>query len=147
MEEKAARNSIVIYSDDSTVRASIKAALGTQVSPDLPPHEILEFATADALRLHIDRKVPFGKRKADLIILDAEAVPEGGMGVSRQLKDEVFECPPILLITGRPDDAWLAAWSRADLTVNHPIDPYTFATVAANLLRSGSKRPAESASH
>ena len=147
MEERATRMSIVIYSDDSSVRASIRAALGNRLSADLAEHDILEFATADALRVHIDRKVPFGKTKADLIILDAEAVPEGGMGVSRQLKDEVFQCPPVLLITGRPDDAWLAAWSRADLSVTHPIDPFTFATAAANLLRSDSIKTAESASH
>ncbi|NBU94020.1 MAG: hypothetical protein EBS18_05720, partial [Actinobacteria bacterium] len=76
---------IVTYSDDSTVRNSIKAALGKQVSKDLPEHEIKEFATAAALRLFVD-----SKRHIDLFILDGEAVPEGGMGVARQLKDEVF---------------------------------------------------------
>ena len=37
-----------------------------------------------------------------------------GMGICRQLKDEIFRCPPILVLTGRPQDGWLAAWSRAD---------------------------------
>ena len=76
-----------------------------------------------------------GKFKADLFILDGEAVPEGGMGVARQLKDEVFNCPPVLLITGRKEDAWLAAWSRAEAVVTHPIDPFTLAQSAADLLR------------
>jgi len=136
MGDTAAHKSIVIYSDDSTVRASMKAALGRRASADLPEHDFQEFATADALRLYIDEKP--AKSKPDLIILDAEAVPEGGMGVSRQLKDEVFECPPILLVTARADDAWLATWSRADAFVMHPIDPFTFAHRVADLLKRDS---------
>ena len=59
----------------------------------------------------------------DLAILDGEAVPAGGMGIARQLKDEIYRCPPMLVLTGRPDDGWLATWSRADAAVPHPIDP------------------------
>ena len=124
--------SIVIYSDDSTIRAAMRAALGKQVSVDLPEHEIHEFATGDALRTYMDEK------SANLVILDAEATPEGGMGISRQLKDEVFECPPVLLVTARADDAWLATWSRADAFVLHPIDPFLFADRAAQMLRQSS---------
>lgn len=138
MSAPSRRTQIIVYSDDSTVRASIVAALGRRVLADLPEHEIHEFATADALRLYIDRKGSGGKLRADLFILDGEAVPEGGMGIARQLKDEVFECPPVLVITGRADDAWLAAWSRADGTVMHPIDPFTFAGCVAKLLRARS---------
>ena len=59
----------------------------------------------------------------DLVILDGEAAPAGGMGVCRALKDEVYRCPPVLVLTARPQDAWLATWSRADAAVPHPIDP------------------------
>jgi len=135
MPASAQRTQIIVYSDDSTVRASIASALGHRVSEDLPEHEIVEFATADALRMYVDRKGAGGKCRADLFILDGEAVPEGGMGVARQLKDEVFECPPVILITARADDAWLAAWSRAEGVVNHPIDPFVLAATAAKLLR------------
>ena len=126
---------VVIYSHDSAVRAAITSALGRKIAADLPAHEILEFATAPALRAFVDRPDLAGKFKADLFILDGEAVPEGGMGVARQLKDEVFNCPPVLLITGRKEDAWLAAWSRAESVVTHPIDPFTLAQSAAALLR------------
>jgi len=78
--------------------------------------------------LHVD-----GKKKVDLFILDGEAVPEGGMGVARQLKDELFNCPPVLLITGRVQDNWLATWSRAEAVVTHPIDPFTLAKKCAAL--------------
>jgi len=129
---------IIVYSDDSSVRSAIIAALGKRVANDLPEHQIEEFATGPALRAFIDRKSTSGAFRADLFILDGEAVPEGGMGVARQLKDEVFNCPPVLLITGRKEDAWLAAWSRAEASVIHPIDPFTLANTVADLLRTNS---------
>ncbi len=124
---------IALYSDDSTVRSSIITALGKQLDTQLAPHQIKEFATADALRLYVD-----SKKQVDLFILDAEAVPEGGMGVARQLKDEVFNCPPVLLVTARLQDNWLAAWSKAEATVTHPIDPFTIAAKCAALLKADS---------
>ena len=128
--------SIVLYSDDSDVRNAVIAALGTRVAPEMAEHEIREFATADALRLFVDSKKPDDLRPIDLFILDGEATPEGGLGVARQLKDEVFNCPPVLVITARKEDAWLAAWSRAEANVLHPVDPFTLANTVTDLLRS-----------
>ena len=122
---------ILVYSDDSTVRRSIISALGKKVSSDLPAHRIIEIATGAALWLYLD-----SKKTVDLFILDGEAVPEGGMGIARQLKDEVFNCPPVLLVIGREQDNWLAAWSRAEETTIHPIDPFTLAKKVAKLLSS-----------
>jgi hypothetical protein len=127
---------IIVYSDDSAVRQAIVSALGKRVAADLPEHQIEEFATGPALRAFVDRKSVSGDLRADLFILDGEAVPEGGMGIARQLKDEVFNCPSVLLITGRREDAWLAAWSRAEASVIHPIDPFTLANTVAGLLRT-----------
>ena len=134
-QEESRRLNIVLYSDDVTVRAHVAAALGTRVAPDLAPHTIIEFATGPALRLYVDGKARSGDHEIDLFILDGESAPEGGMGVARQLKDEVFNCPPVLVITGRKEDAWLAAWSMAEASVVHPIDPFTLAKTAAQLLR------------
>lgn len=116
---------ILVYSDDATVRESVRKALGRRLSQGLPENEVIEFATADALRLYIDTKKIGKKSNVDLFILDGEATPEGGMGLARQLKDEIFNCPPTLLIVARAQDAWLAGWSRADGVVTHPIDPFT----------------------
>lgn len=127
---------ICVYSDDASVRQAIVSALGKRTAVDLSEHQIEEFATGAALRAFVDRKSVSGKLRADLFILDGEAVPEGGMGIARQLKDEVFNCPPVLLITGRLEDAWLAAWSRAEASILHPIDPFTLATTVAELLRT-----------
>lgn len=129
------RKQIIVYSDDSSVRKSIASALGRRSAKDLPEHEIHEFATAPALRAYIDTKNLAGEFRADLFILDGESAPEGGLGVARQLKDEVFNCPPVLVITGRQEDAWLAAWSMAEASVVHPIDPFTLAKTVAQLLR------------
>ncbi len=135
MSELAQKKSILVYSDDSSVRAAVLRALGNRVASDIAEHEIHEFATGDAFWAFVDRKDMDGKLRADLIILDGEAVPEGGMGIARQLKDEVFNCPPVLLITGRKEDSWLAAWSKAEASVIHPIDPFTLARTVADLLR------------
>ena len=69
-------------------------------------------------------------------VLDGEAVPAGGLGIAKQLKDEIFDCPPVLVLTGRPQDAWLATWSRAEAAVPHPLDPIQLAETAVALLRS-----------
>jgi hypothetical protein len=57
------------------------------------------------------------------------------MGIARQLKDEIFDCPPLLVLIGRAQDAWLATWSRADAAVLHPIDPMQLAEVVTRLVR------------
>ena len=120
---------VLVYSDDRTVRRAVITALGTRLGPDLPDLEFVEVATA-----------PMVIRTADagglaLMILDGEAVPAGGLGLTRQLKDEIYRCPPILVLTGRPQDAWLATWSRADGVVGHPIEPGQLADTVAGLLR------------
>ena len=127
---------ILVYSDDATVRESVRKALGRRLSHDLPENEVIEFATADALRLYIDTKKVGKKGSVDLFILDGEATPEGGMGLARQLKDEIFNCPPTLLIVARAQDAWLAGWSRADGVVTHPIDPFTLSKSVLALVAS-----------
>lgn len=118
-----------VYSDDVSVRQAIITSLGKRVSASHPDHQVLEFATGTALK-----EFARGKKRADLFILDGEAVPEGGMGIARQLKDEIYECPPTVVITGRVQDAWLAGWSGADAVVTHPIDPFTMAKSVAQVL-------------
>ncbi|MGI9227103.1 MAG: hypothetical protein ACR2H8_06010 [Candidatus Nanopelagicaceae bacterium] len=126
---------VAIYSDDSSVRAAVKAALGSKLAADLPI-ETLEFATADALRQYVDQLDGKGQVRADLFILDGEAAPEGGIGVARQLKDEVFNCPPSIVLIARQSDSWLAAWSRAEASLQHPVDAFALAKTATELLRA-----------
>jgi DNA-binding response OmpR family regulator len=119
---------ILLYASDRTTRQNVRLALGRKVALDLPSVRVLEVATQAAVISAMDAG------GIDLAILDGEAVP-GGMGLCRQLKDEILRCPPILVLIGRPDDAWLATWSRADGAVSHPVDPIRLPAAVAALLR------------
>jgi len=119
---------ILLYASNRATREDVRLALGRKVATDLPPVRVLEVATQPAVLTAMDAG------GIDLAILDGEAVP-GGMGLCRQLKDEILRCPPILLLIGRRDDAWLATWARADGVVSHPIDPVRLPAAVAELLR------------
>jgi DNA-binding response OmpR family regulator len=108
---------ILVYSDNPNTRDQVRTALGRRIHPDLPDLTYLDVATAPVVVSSVDAG------GIDLAILDGEATPAGGMGLAKQLKDEVANCPPIVVLTGRRDDAWLASWSRAEAAVPHPIDP------------------------
>jgi DNA-binding response OmpR family regulator len=120
---------VVVYSHDADVRAQIRLAIGRRPAMDVPDAEIIDVATEAALFRLLDAG------GADVMVLDGEAQPAGGMGVCRQAKDEIYNCPPVLLIIGRADDGWLATWSRADAVTSHPIDPVALAHELAGLMR------------
>lgn len=108
---------ILLYSDDSSVRADVRSAVGNLADSAGTAIVWTEVATfAEVVRLANVGGI-------DLLLLDGEAAKAGGMGVSRQLKNEISDCPPVLLLTGRPQDAWLASWSLADEAVPRPLDP------------------------
>jgi DNA-binding response OmpR family regulator len=120
---------VVVYSHDADTRSRVRLAIGRRPAPDVPEAEIIEVATEPMLFRLLDAG------GADVMVLDGEAQPAGGMGVCRQAKDEIYNCPPALLIIGRPDDGWLATWSRADAVVSHPIEPVALARELAGLMR------------
>jgi DNA-binding response OmpR family regulator len=126
----ADRLKILVYSDDADTRDQVILALGRRPHPDLPEAEYVEVATEPVVLQQMD------SGSIDLAILDGEAVPAGGMGIAKQLKDEIYQCPPLLVLTGRPQDAWLATWSRAEAAVPHPIDPLLLAEAVKRLLAS-----------
>lgn len=108
---------VLLYSHDAATRGRVMSSLGTRPHPDLPRLDYLEVATAAVVIENMD------VGGFDLVILDGEAAPVGGLGLAKQLRDELEIVPPILVLIGRPDDRWLADWSRADASVPHPIDP------------------------
>ncbi len=123
------RVSVLLYSDDITTRDAVRAAVGRRPARDVEVVRWHECATSPAV---IEAADAGGY---DLFVLDGEAVPTGGLGLARQLKNEIFRCPPILVLTGRPQDAWLAGWSLADDAVPHPLDPAALADAVARLAR------------
>lgn len=119
---------LLVYSDNTLTRQRVIRALGNRLHPELPEFSYVEIATGPMVLRQMDTG------SIDLAILDGEATPTGGMGIAKQLKDELTPCPPILVLTGRPDDAWLASWSRAEAVVPHPIDPIVLGRTVLELL-------------
>ncbi|MBT2209663.1 MULTISPECIES: response regulator transcription factor [Actinomadura] len=120
---------VLVYSDDANTRAQIRMAVGRRPAADVPRVEFVEIATQPAVVARLD------EGDIDVLVVDAEAQPAGGLGVCRQAKDEVYDCPPVLAIIARRDDGWLATWSRADAVVSLPLDPMALATALAGLMR------------
>ena len=128
MSEPAPRHAtVLVYSSSAPTRARVLSALGRRPRPDIEL-EYVEAATGDQVVKRCD------EGGIDLAILDGEAAPTGGIGLCRQLKDELDEAPPVLLLVGRRDDAWLATWSRAEGITPHPIDAVRITDVAIGLL-------------
>jgi CheY-like chemotaxis protein len=121
---------ILLYSDNVDTREQVLLAVGPRLGRGAPPIEWVEVATS----AEVLTQARGGE--LDLLILDGEAAKVGGMGIARQLKDEVFRCAPVLLLTGRPEDAWLASWSNADAVVSRPFDPVELPRVVAELVRA-----------
>ncbi len=122
---------ILLYSDDVDTRQQVRLAVGRRLGRGAPDIEWTEIATPAAA---VERAEA---GDLDLLILDGEAGKVGGMAIARQVKDEVFRCPPVLVLTGRPQDAWLAAWSDADAVVSQPLDPIEVQRAVAGLLTAG----------
>ncbi len=121
---------VVVYSDDPAVRDQVRGALGRRPAGDLGRVEYVELATGEQVVARVDQG------GVDLVVLDGEAWPTGGMGLAKQMKDELADCPPTLVLVARKVDAWLATWSQADGVVAHPLDPVEITGVAAELLRA-----------
>jgi CheY-like chemotaxis protein len=120
---------VLVYSDDGNVREDVMLALGPRPHPDLPRLEYVEVATEPAVLEHLDTHT------IDLAILDGEAVPAGGIGIARQLKDEYPDAPPCIVVIARAADRWLAAYARVEATLVHRLDPVLTGRTVAEMLR------------
>jgi DNA-binding response OmpR family regulator len=129
---------LIVYSDDPAVREQVRFAVGHRPAADIGRVHYVEAA----VETEVVSLVEAGG--IDLVILDGEAWPTGGLGISRQLRDEIADCPPIIVLLARRADRWLAAWSRCDAVLSHPLDPVDTAAVVADVLRrAGRGAPAD----
>jgi DNA-binding NarL/FixJ family response regulator len=128
--EQVRRATLLVYASDSSVRDRVRVALGSRPSPDLEV-ELVEASTGEQVVQRCDAG------GIDLALLDGEATPNGGLGLCRQLKDELDDAPPVLVLLGRRDDAWLATWSRADGVALHPVDALQITDAVLSLLQHG----------
>ncbi|WP_433280069.1 hypothetical protein ACQPZA_10495 [Pseudonocardia xinjiangensis] len=120
---------VLVFSHRPEVREAVVMAIGRRPAPDLGRVRFVEAGGIAEVLAAVDAG------GVDLAILDGEAQPTGGMGLSRQLKNEIDDCPPIIVTLRRSDDRWLATWSQADAVLVHPLDPLTAAETVADVLR------------
>ena len=121
---------ILVYSHRPEIREAIITAVGRRPAPDIGRVAYIETgAVADVLMV-------MDAGEVDLAILDGEAQPTGGIGLCRQLKNEIPGSPPIVIAVRRKDDRWLATWSQADAVIIYPLDPLAAAETVADVLRA-----------
>jgi DNA-binding response OmpR family regulator len=122
-------HTVIVYSDDPSVRGAVRTAVGRRPAPDLGRVEWVECSVGPDVIKHVD------KGDVDLVILDGEAWPTGGLGLARQMKEELVDAPATLVLIARRDDRWLAKWSLADAVQSLPVDPPALCEAVVGLLR------------
>ena len=120
---------VLLYSDDAAVRDKIRLAIGPRPAADLRI-EFVDATTWEECRRLLD------EYEIDLMVLDGEAAPAGGLGIARQTKDEYADPPPTCVVIARAADRWLAAFAQVDYTLVYPLDPVTTGQAVAGMLRA-----------
>ncbi|GAA0735164.1 hypothetical protein Drose_29915 [Dactylosporangium roseum] len=123
------QHTVLLYSDDPEVRDRMRLAIGTRPAADLSVRFVDASTYAEVVKLVDDTDI-------DLLVLDGEATPGGGLGIARQLKDEIAGAPPVVLAIARAADRWLASYARVEGTIMYPLDPVTTGETVAGLLRA-----------
>lgn len=126
---------VLVYSSDDDVRAKVRTAVGRRPDEGLGHLDWVEVADGKACIAAVDAG------GIDVAVLDGEAWPTGGMGIARQLRDELPEPPATILLVARADDRWLASWSRADAVLAYPIDPFALTGAVVRLLHARAAAP------
>ena len=124
---------ILVFSDDKDKRAAVINGIGLRASKDTPRIEWVEAATGFGVR------DAFDQQDFALLVLDAESKKEGGMSVAQDLQETRDGVPPIIFLTARPQDEWLATWAGATATVSDPIDPIVLQETVAEVLRRAAR--------
>jgi len=119
---------VLLYSDDLAVRDQMRLAIGTQPTADLTVNFVDASTYAETVRI-------LDTQDVDLVVLDGEATPAGGLGIARQTKDEYQDPPATCVVIARAADRWLAAFANVDATLMYPLDPVTTGQTVAGLLR------------
>ncbi len=134
MNASSDATTVLVFSHRPEVREAIINAVGRRPAADVGRVHYVEAGTIAEVLAEVNAG------GVNLAILDGEAQPTGGMGLSRQLKNEIAQCPPMIVAVQRRDDRWLAVWSQADAVIVHPLDPLTAAETVAEVLRSRRSR-------
>ena len=119
---------VLVYATDAVVRDQVRLAVGRSPAAGVDIDAWIDSSDADEVVRAADEGLP------DLLVLDGEAWPTGGLGLCRQLKNELSSPPPTIVLIGRRDDRWLGEWSQADAVLMHPIDAVALAKTVVSLL-------------
>ena len=130
-----ARLELLVFSDDAAVRRQVREGVGRRPAKGLPLVSWTEAATAEGVRLALKDRAKEGRAPFDALVLDAETKKLGGMGLAHELFTELDRRPPVVLLTARPQDDWLASWAGACATVPDPLDPLVLQETIAEALR------------
>ena len=135
---------LLVFSDDASVREEVKTGVGRRPAKGLPLVAWTDAATAEGVRLAIKDREAEGTPPFDARVLDAETKTLGGLGVAPEIYTELDARPPVVLLTARPQDDWLAAWAKAEAVVPRPLDPLALQEGVARALtaRPGTVVPA-----
>ncbi|MDO4901296.1 hypothetical protein [Actinomyces sp.] len=135
---------LLVFSDDATVRRQVIDGVGRRPAKGMPLVTWTEAATAEGVRLAIKDRDQAGVAPFAALVLDAETKKLGGMGLAHELFTELDRRPPVVLLTARPQDDWLAAWAKAEVVVPRPLDPMSLQEGVTKALRArrGSVTPA-----
>jgi CheY-like chemotaxis protein len=131
----SASPTVLVFSQDPDVREQVRSAVGPRPAADIGRISYVEATTGEDVVAQVDAG------GIDLVILDGEAQPTGGLGVARTIRQECAEQPLLCVLIRRRDDRWLATWSQVDGTLMYPIDPVTAAGSVAGLLRQVAGTP------
>ena len=132
----SARLELLVFSDDAAVRRQVREGVGRRPAKGLPLVSWTEAATAEGVRLALKDRAKRGEAPFDALVLDAETKKLGGMGLAHELFTELARRPPVVLLTARPQDHWLAAWSKAEVVVPRPLDPMALQEGVAKALQA-----------
>ena len=121
---------VLVFSDNSSTRQAVITGVGFKASKDTAPIEWLEAATSFGVFELVD------SHDIAVLVLDGETQKEGGMSVAKELANTRENLPPILMLTARPQDQWLATWAGAGRIVSAPLDPQELQENLAELLRA-----------
>ncbi len=121
---------VLVFSDNSSTRQAVITGVGFKASKDTAPIEWLEAATSFGVFELVD------SHDISVLVLDGETQKEGGMSVAKELANTRENLPPILMLTARPQDQWLATWAGASRIVCAPLDPQELQENLAELLRA-----------
>lgn len=121
---------VLVFSDNSSTRQAVITGVGFKASKDTAPIEWLEAATSFGVFELVD------SHDIAVLVLDGETQKEGGMSVAKELANTRENLPPILMLTARPQDQWLATWAGASRIVSAPFDSQELQEALAELLRA-----------